>query len=473
MLLNTVAPSRERGSKQHLQAARQGGLDVAPSRERGSKRPRPGATGCAPESLPHGSADRNQYFWVNAKEDQVAPSRERGSKLRIEDDSVPSTRVAPSRERGSKQGIATARARERCRSLTGARIETCRLSRLGMNASSLPHGSADRNLLLAGIADHGGCRSLTGARIETGTSQMVPDFQSVAPSRERGSKLKLVSQEEVAEAVAPSRERGSKPTCRPSSPTTTAVAPSRERGSKPGEHRRTEALPGSLPHGRAGSKPLVFDPGHWRRGSLPHGSADRNMPLRATLLRCLSRSLTGARIETTRRTPPPRRAWRSLPHGSADRNVTEMQGAGAGLRSLPHGSADRNTFAASGLLVAGGRSLTGARIETDASSPIRRATGVAPSRERGSKHRETAGRRIRATSLPHGSADRNRDGDVRAEPRHGRSLTGARIETAPWSRCRTASPVAPSRERGSKHREIPAEQVRPRRSLTGARIETL
>ena len=75
------------------------------------------------------------------------------------------------------------------------------------------------------------------------------------------------------------------------------------------------------------------------------------------------------------------------------------------------------------------RSLTGARIETQASR--NRPTLpwlVAPSRERGSKRDD-------------------RPGDRRGRSR---SLTGARIETAPGWSGRRGRRVAPSRERGSK-----------------------
>ena len=184
------------------------------------------------------------------------------------------------------------------------------------------------------------------------------------------------------------------------------------------------------------------------------------------------RSLTGARIETTdsrRRTG----SRRSLPHGSADRNQDGQGRAGRQPR----------------------RSLTGARIETGSTGPAPAVRSVAPSRERGSKRHIGRDQGAVRESLPHGSADRNSEMPYFAEAvwmslphgsadrnylltsvlhrPDGRSLTGARIETAVRSRSAVSAVVAPSRERGSK----PPRHGRPlqgcgRRSLTGARIET-
>ena len=140
-----------------------------------------------------------------------------------------------------------------------------------------------------------------------------------------------------------------------------------------------------------------------------------------------------------------------------------------------------------------GRSLTGARIETRVSGRNRtgQAVEVAPSRERGSKRRRSwshfqkelmsrrslTGARIETgvqdlcttegcelMSLPHGSADRN-DVQFLARPkRNSRSLTGARIETLESRSRLAAGPVAPSRERGSKHPGL-ADPLGLRRSL--------
>ncbi len=55
-------------------------------------------------------------------------------------------------------------------------------------------------------------------------------------------------------------------------------------------------------------------------------------------------------------------------------------------------------------------------------------------------------------SLPHGSADRNSNLHMDATRKSGRSLTGARIETAVRRFEARTGTVAPSRERGSKQR---------------------
>src|SRR5690606_37678431 len=99
----------------------------------------------------------------------------------------------------------------------------------------------------------------------------------------------------------------------------------------------------SLPHGSADRNDGMGDVPAAVGTSLPHGSADRNANGKS-LCRAKnpSRSLTGARIETT------------------------LTGRTAGAReSLPHGSADRNVAASGGTGTFTGRSLTGARIETD------------------------------------------------------------------------------------------------------------
>ena len=164
------------------------------------------------------------------------------------------------------------------------------------------------------------------------------------------------------------------------------------------------------------------------------------------------------------------------------------------ILSLPHGSADRNRLTAPNPIWWGGRSLTGARIETGTWATDNTRALVAPSRERGSKQggnaaperrRDVAPSRERGSklpnilrpdvvhgSLPHGSADRNRTYEDACVFYGCRSLTGARIETTMPARSCRGSAVAPSRERGSKQRSPHARRRRPCRSLTGARIET-
>ena len=140
----------------------------------------------------------------------------------------------------------------------------------------------------------------------------------------------------------------------------------------------------------------------------------------------------------------------SLPHGSADRNVSPPALRLPRNRSLPHGSADRNVFA-------GGKPVI---------------DRVAPSRERGSKREEHGddpgggGRSLTGARIETPTAR------IWTSRWGGRSLTGARIET--WRRAATGrrSRVAPSRERGSKREISIGLATTYRRSLTGARIET-
>ena len=227
------------------------------------------------------------------------------------------------------------------------------------------------------------CRSLTGARIETRSYARTTPSAKVAPSRERGSKR----------------------------------------------------------HGCNSQR-------HSHR-SLPHGSADRNSEGAMVATRTGGRSLTGARIETQKArwlrpeqvvAPSRERGSKqrplhlgshhdgSLPHGSADRNGTVNRSNPSLRRSLPHGSADRNCGEWCSRRVGRRRSLTGARIETGRCRGRRTCPRVAPSRERGSKRGLIDYGVHTVASLPHGSADRNRD------------MTG--VAGCPH--------VAPSRERGSK-----------------------
>src|SRR5690606_11987387 len=77
-------------------------------------------------------------------------------------------------------------------------------------SSSLPRGSADRNILVQLDRQKQESRSLAGARIETCPRRRRRTVCTVAPSRERGSKLREASRSGHSRRVAPSRERGSK-----------------------------------------------------------------------------------------------------------------------------------------------------------------------------------------------------------------------------------------------------------------------
>ncbi len=152
------------------------------------------------------------------------------------------------------------------------------------------------------------------------------------------------------------------------------------------------------------------------------------------------RSLTGAWIETrwtgraipTRIVAPSRERGsklerlahglggrRSLPHGSVDRNSAAVIRRCTCVASLPHGSVDRNRMFAKPFLMAAGRSLTGAWIETSCwHGPRRRCSR--------------------------------------------RSLTGAWIETRSGGSTDGRARVAPSRERGSKQQHCRAFPQRRR-----------
>ena len=216
-----VAPSRERGSKrcECLEVGR--ASRVAPSRERGSKpfdagrRSLSRERGSKPEarcvarsltgarietvtlnglevrgkttsSLPHGSADRNCFSSTNEAVRRVAPSRERGSKRPCVDGHEPWTVASLPHGSADRNGLLPAQITPSTRrSLTGARIETCRSS--APVAPSRERGSKlVRPQLLAGPS-----RSLTGARIET---RPIGDLDSVAtgariPRRPAGRSL--------------------------------------------------------------------------------------------------------------------------------------------------------------------------------------------------------------------------------------------------------------------------------------------
>ena len=124
-------------------------------------------------------------------------------------------------------------------------------------------------------------------------------------------------------------------------------------------------------------------------------------------------------------------------------------------------------------LVFSRRSLTGARIETGSPWEKIGRSVVAPSRERGSKQQVADGRDATGMSLPHGSADRNREMDEQLDD-GGRSLPhgsayrngdeGAaalnKIKSLPYGSADRNSQEEGSSSGGSG------------RSLTGARIET-
>ena len=210
------------------------------------------------------------------------------------------------------------------RSLTGARIETGPAPSSRPARWSLPHGSADRNRRIYADLYNGA---------------------SVAPSRERGSKLV---------ALAALRDRRD-------------VAPSRERGSKRRSPRAAEREASSLPHGSADRNQLrLGEIGELER-SLPHGSADRNRKYATPA--AAQASVAPSRERGSKLVQGRGRAVRagSLPHGSADRNTPWFrltpQGVVApsrerGSKQRPAGSPVRQAR----------RSLTGARIETTAAA---------------------------------------------------------------------------------------------------------
>ena len=230
---------------------------------------------------------------------------------------------------------------------------------------------------------------------------------------------------------------------------------------------------GSLPHGSADRNIAAMNLASYLDGSLPHGSADRNNAELEQERQDCRRSLTGARIETHTARHANLRAG-VAPSRERGSKRSPLRWWTPTWRSLPHGSADRNGGMSPEQAFGRRRSLTGARIETRAPAPSALPQTVAPSRERGSKHRlgrAPPGRRIRSLphgsadrnkltepamasgrlSLPHGSADRNSSTSTATLSCCSRSLTGARIETG-------------------LHR--PGVCAMSSRSLTGARIET-
>ena len=271
------------------------------------------------QSLPRGSADRNEDKPGRTHISLVAPSRERGSKpvrrrgalgcgrrslagARIETSLRQLRRschaVAPSRERGSKPPRPAARARRQL---------------------SLPRGSADRNVMTHADIIHA----------------------LVAPSRERGSKHCGRS---AGPEHPPSLPRGSADRNRALSANHPLSPVSLPRGSADRNHvirAEREAFCLVAPSRERGSKPGEEGDG-WGDGlSLPRGSADRNARVFRDQRKGTGRSLAGARIETCTRPKTRLRFW-SLPRGSADRNEVPLPKDQGYCASLPRGSADRN-----------------------------------------------------------------------------------------------------------------------------------
>ena len=119
--------------------------------------------------------------------------------------------VAPSRERGLKQDMSHGTDNTgRCRSLTGAWIETGNAHRLKVRFGVAP--SRERGLKHPRMHCRAARqrRSLTGAWIETRHVRLEIERAVVAPSRERGLKHAFLVARGGSANVAPSRERGLK-----------------------------------------------------------------------------------------------------------------------------------------------------------------------------------------------------------------------------------------------------------------------
>ena len=272
----------------------------------------------------------------------VAPSRERGSKHRPRDEGLQHSASLPHGSVDRNKIVIVDRRPLNRRSLTGARIETRRQRQR---------------------RDGMGCRSLTGARMETVLGVAARSQPRVAPSRERGSKLRLGHH---------GRRHGQ----------------SLPHGSADRNNARAilaKESARSLPHGSADRNQNGNAHVWFKRESLPHGSADRNHEVPAKMIEAKCRSLTGARIET----PPSCSVWsgtnvapsreRGSKHHSRRRRPRGHRVAPSrerGSKHCGHGSCSYSCR----------RSLTGARIET--CRPALASTC--------------------RPSLPHGSADRNR-----------------------------------------------------------------
>ena len=150
---------------------------------------------------------------------------------------------------------------------------------------SLPRGSVDRNC----------CQAWRTQR------------PAVAPSRERGSKHRVLADALRCHVVAPSRERGSKHKLRDHGRRCPSVAPSRERGSKPSGSDAWHKERAVAPSRERGSKQQTRVTASQSVRSLPRGSVDRNS--RKEFVRAVNgcRSLAGAWIETSGGYEQPRR----------------------------------------------------------------------------------------------------------------------------------------------------------------------
>ena len=205
------------------------------------------------------------------------------------------------------------------------------------------------------------------------------------------------------------------------------------------------------------------------------------------------RSLTGARIETFE-TAGSRVLQGSLPHGSADRNASLKK---AFEKTVVAPSRERGSKLGASVGRVSDQQVAPSR-ERGSKREKRRfqlgAGDVAPSRERGSKQDDLEGMGYAFGSLPHGSADRNKQVTQSTEP-DPKSLPHGSADRNEFEMSVCAFPmVAPSRERGSKRARgqrrpdtswsLPhgsADRNRGQngragrnrgRSLTGARIET-
>ena len=275
------------------------------------------------------------------------------------------TWVAPSRERGSKPLVCRAR-RRGDRSLPHGSADRNRdiSEDRALKRLSLPHGSADRNLTFGIGAEVRRRRSLTGARIETSCVTGRSSITSVAPSRERGSKL-------IQGRSKPLRILWSLP-----------------HGSADRNTARRAGCTGASCRSLTGAR--IETGAHLQRHSA-----------------CRRRSLTGARIETRwdRWDNPLELVAPSRERGSKHTRAADAgrvvgvapsrergskrrqeQNLRRGLVSLPHGSADRNNRAAECLR----GYIHVAPSRERGSKPITlviptQACRVAPSRERGSK----------------------------------------------------------------------------------------
>ena len=198
--------------------------------------------------------------------------------------------------------------------------------------------------------------------------------------------------------------------------------------------------------------------------SPPHGGADRNRACAAGQETAAVAPSRGRGSKLHRGLGPAAHAA-SPPHGGADRNAEAASTLRAAEKSPPHGGADRNSACASGRTAISCRPLTGARIDTAAttwtSGPSRSpphggadrnapalsclvVSRVAPSRGRGSKRARMALRAPPPGSPPHGGADRNDNLTPPAPAPARRPLTGARIETHVATPARMVSMVATS-----------------------------